>query len=765
MATWLVVKSTLLLALPALIVPLAGRRVSAASRHMTWGAGLAAALLLPVASLIVPAWPVTIRVAARTPVVLSAPGASIDADTAPDSLAPQSATNQWQSATASAAATERSRPFDWTSWVAPVYGLGLLAMMLHLAAQHWVVRRIAGRARAMDDPRWSWLLHDCARAMAVDQRVRLLRSPELGTPVAIGLLRPSIVLPAVADTWPDDRRRAVLLHELAHVSRRDCLTQTLACLARAIHWFNPLAWWAARQLRAERELACDDRVLAAGTAPREYAGHLLEIAYGLGDRQTPALAVGMARPGQLEGRMLAALDDARPRSRPTLRFRLASISLTAVLVGPMSGATPLFVEDPGARLTDDEPVPASVDPKPLAKTLRAAPWKQHVDHLLGAFGATGAAAAERGQGTWEVRPGHKLGTLHLRIAEDHSSTERDVPIAQVEGLTAGQLNGADGPVQFRIRRDAGTFTFTGVVKNGVGAGTFAFEADARFAQELASRGIGKPTADQQYRLARADVGYALLDALKAQGYSTPSLEDLATAGEHGVSADYVQEMGRLGYKLGTLEPLITLRDHGVTPEYVSGLAALGYKGLSADAVRTARDHGVTPDYVRALQEAGYTQVPMDTLVTVRDHGITPDYIRDLVTAGYRGTPLDTLVQVRDHGVTGDYIRGMQGLGFGLSLEQLVNARDHGVTVEYATAIKGFGYTNETIETLIQMRDHGVTESYVKSVKELGYDRLSPGELIRLRDHGLTPDRIKRANGAGAARLSVDELVDKADRGL
>ena len=91
--------------------------------------------------------------------------------------------------------------------------------------------------------------------------------------------RPAIVMPAIADSWADDRRRAVVLHELAHVARHDCLTATLASAACAIYWFHPAAWWIARRLRIERELACDDRVIAAGTEGRAYAGHLLEIAY------------------------------------------------------------------------------------------------------------------------------------------------------------------------------------------------------------------------------------------------------------------------------------------------------------------------------------------------------------------------------------------------------------------------------------------------------------------------------------------------------
>ena len=135
----------------------------------------------------------------------------------------------------------------------------------------------------------------------------------------------------------------MLLHELAHVARYDCLTQSLAFAACTIYWFHPAAWWVARRLRIERELACDDRVIAAGAGPREYAGHLLEIAYAFGSRRAPAFVVSMARPRQLEGRMLAVLDTARNRSVPALRARVAAAAIAAVLLLPLASATATVV--------------------------------------------------------------------------------------------------------------------------------------------------------------------------------------------------------------------------------------------------------------------------------------------------------------------------------------------------------------------------------------------------------------------------------------
>ena len=175
--------------------------------------------------------------------------------------------------------------------------------------------------------------------LGVRRPVRLLRAAGDTMPMAAGVRHACIVLPAAADTWPDDRRRAVLLHELAHVERHDCLTQTLAAIACAAYWVHPGVWWIARRLRAERELACDDRVLSAGENGRDYAGHLLELAYTLGHTAAPAVAVTMARPRELEGRILAVLDAARNRAIPALRSRFVGLVVLVALTVPVAAAT------------------------------------------------------------------------------------------------------------------------------------------------------------------------------------------------------------------------------------------------------------------------------------------------------------------------------------------------------------------------------------------------------------------------------------------
>ena len=122
-----------------------------------------------------------------------------------------------------------------------------------------------------------------------------------------GVLRPVVVLPASARQWTAPRLRTVLLHELVHVERRDLVAQFLGQAVCCLYWIHPLAWLAARQLRKEREQACDDAVLARGVPAPEYAGLLLDLVRGRPLRrwkQAPAMAEGSG----LELRVRAMLD-------------------------------------------------------------------------------------------------------------------------------------------------------------------------------------------------------------------------------------------------------------------------------------------------------------------------------------------------------------------------------------------------------------------------------------------------------------------------
>jgi Zn-dependent protease with chaperone function len=153
-------------------------------------------------------------------------------------------------------------------------------------------------------------------------------------PLACGVFRRVILLPESAQTWEPERLTAVLLHESAHLTRRDPLWQLLADCLCALFWFHPLVWLTAFRLRLEAENACDRHVLASGIAPDRYATYLLEIVKMLKNR--PA-APAMAHSSRLEDRLRSILAYLPPRPTRGVGAALALIGLVTV---PLLAARP-----------------------------------------------------------------------------------------------------------------------------------------------------------------------------------------------------------------------------------------------------------------------------------------------------------------------------------------------------------------------------------------------------------------------------------------
>jgi beta-lactamase regulating signal transducer with metallopeptidase domain len=333
-------KATLLL-VAAGLVTLAWRR-AAAQRHLVWTLALAGTLLLPAARVLGPAWRLPLLPARATPAVttVSAPLARV-AETAPSTPAtPMASPAPIGAAPVSATLREPSRPAS-ALWLLSFWAGGAILVFAAYLAGAWRVARIARRSRAIRSADWVELQASIAAELRLRTPVRLLAASGPAMPMTWGLRHPVILLPADADQWPEARRRDVLVHEMAHVERRDCLTQLLAVCACAFYWFHPLVWIAAARLRVERERACDDRVLSAGATPSDYASHLLEIARSL--RAVPATglaSVAMARPSQLGSRLLDVLDPARRREALNRRLAVPAALSAALVVLPLAALRP-----------------------------------------------------------------------------------------------------------------------------------------------------------------------------------------------------------------------------------------------------------------------------------------------------------------------------------------------------------------------------------------------------------------------------------------
>src|SRR5258708_1119216 len=215
-----VAKASVILALTALVAA-ALRRASASARHFVWTLGLLSALAVPALSVALPRWEIPI-VRARGP----APAPVSNAWPPPPAGSPPPPPQHFPAPAATPPPT--SAP-------GPPRILGRMPLGLP------PVLGVPRRPPIVPDAPWLAQAHALARGLGLSH-VRFLRTGGSTMPMAWGIFRSSVVIPADADGWPAHRLRVVLLHELAHVKRRDCLTHIVAQIACAAYWFNPLAW-------------------------------------------------------------------------------------------------------------------------------------------------------------------------------------------------------------------------------------------------------------------------------------------------------------------------------------------------------------------------------------------------------------------------------------------------------------------------------------------------------------------------------------------
>jgi beta-lactamase regulating signal transducer with metallopeptidase domain len=469
--TVLAVKATVLVAMAIVLARLLASR-SAASRHVVWAATLAALIVLPAAMPLAPSISLRIlparaidRGAWQTERSASPPRfeATASATAATGEALPRRPIVGHPRSSASVPAAQRQEaPPTIDQLLSAVWLAGALAVITRFLAALAAARNLVRRSTIVDTAAWNRDVADVALALRLESVPRVVASPEVPVPVTTGILDPVIVVPMEAQHWPADRRRTVLLHELAHVRRRDTIVQGLQYVACAVHWWNPLAWHASRRLAIERERACDDLVLAAGMPGIDYAAHLVDIArQALGGRPMTAAALAMARPSELEGRIMAMLDSGKVRGRVTHRMLagaaaavlatagvMASISLeprlsAAVLpadaaAGP--AAAPAAAQAPRTPAASPAPQPARTSPEPSTPQPKPSPAPR--------AGAAMPVTVPPAEG---VIGGMVDGAVEAAIAEAQADAGAQGRVPVVAGQKPGRGNAGEHAVSEAVR--------------------------------------------------------------------------------------------------------------------------------------------------------------------------------------------------------------------------------------------------------------------------------------------------------------------------
>ena len=197
-------------------------------------------------------------------------------------------------------------PIDWRAWgicaVVAFYGIGMLVLFGRLINSLRLVRNFRRSLWPCEDGVLQDRLLALMQQLGIQRSVTLAVSDQIGSPTQIGLFKPIVVLP-VHLINASGLSESILVHELVHVKRWDCLYRLLAMVAGTVYWFNPVFHRVNYLLSESQELVCDDWTVDTVGSSEVYAHALLNVATQMQTRPAIAMGMDMARAAQVVGRV------------------------------------------------------------------------------------------------------------------------------------------------------------------------------------------------------------------------------------------------------------------------------------------------------------------------------------------------------------------------------------------------------------------------------------------------------------------------------
>jgi hypothetical protein len=311
--------------------------------------------------------------------------------------------------------------------------------------------------------------------------------------------------------------------------------------------------------------------------------------------------------------------------------------------------------------------------------------------------AAAANAFAAVEGAWTGSLGEKnRDKIHMNLTREDSNQGMSIRVADFTNLTAAQINaGTMTPVNFELRREAGTVQFEGTFRNGKGAGQFTFTENPAYLQSMRNLGVSVEPRRKRRRQTEEEslLIYALVD----------------------VTTAFVKSMQAEGYR-ESLDRYLEMRIFDITPEYIREMRNLGFKDIDDDELVASKIHQVTPDYIRRMRAAGWN-LSLDELQASSIHKATPEFAEQMKKLGYGNLDMDDLVAFRIHGVSAEFINELRELGYDhIDASDLVAMRIHQVTPQFIRELKSAGYARVPIEKMISMRIAGVDADYLKKMR-------------------------------------------------
>ena len=480
----------------------------------------------------------------------------------------------------------------------------------------------------------------------VGRQTQFLISDTVESPMAAGFRHPAVIVPQrMTQQLADPDLDHVVLHELAHLARRDDWTNLIARFAAGVFALHPLAFWVLRRIDAEREIACDDWVVAMTGASKPYAVSLARLAEFRLARRREMLATGIGgRRSQFGNRIERLLRGSENCDTQTSVTKIAMSLFVLMVLVFTATQTPDWVA------FAQEAIPVSPDP-PTPPAGPAAPV--HV--------TTPPRAGSPVSAPIPHPPAPPVRTFDAPVAVPAPPAHPELYVHPVP------------PARAELHIHPGHAAPVPAPHPAPAAHTYAFAMPPHPPLPPSPQAAPAPRPAKV-----SDEGGSFLAALANAGYKDLSVDEIINLRNHGISASYLAAMNKAGWGKLTIAQLVDLRNHGVSPEYLQGMSDVGLKSLTLQDTIELANHGVRPEIVKEITALGFGPYNVRQIIDFSNHGARPELFRALKEAGFAQADVKDILDAVNQGMKPSDLREAKQYGSNLTLRQIIRLKTAGV---------------------------------------------------------------------------------------
>jgi hypothetical protein len=470
-------------------------------------------------------------------------------------------------------------------WLDVAWSLGVACFSTRTIAGWGLLQRLRKQALAEPPEGVRVNFRRLCNRLGIQRRVSLLISEHIQGPLAMGIVRAVILLPAsTLMALSPEQLEAVLAHELAHIRRADYLWNLAQTTVETLFFFHPAVWWLGHRVRHHRELCCDDLAVQSCGDAVVYATALLRLE----EQRSRKLNLAMALDGHrsvsgLRARIARILGESVGQRGPHELAPLPLAAIFSALMLLLLSVPPLLAG-----------LPQNSTMSPAAPALPSPTLARPVFHPVVLPPTPRIPVAP---------PVARLAPL-AALAIQQSAAAADSPAHKGDYIDEMRGAGYDVDIDKYV-----AMKVQGITPD--------------YAREMAKAGFGKPSADDLIAMKVQGVTPDYVSQLHAAGIEPGSLGDLVSYRIFHVTPEFVAGMKAAGFDSIPPSKLVALRVHGITPEYAKAVKQQ-YPNVSLDELVQLRIFHIDDAFLAAAKRHGFTSLSIQKLVQLRISGVLGD---------------------------------------------------------------------------------------------------------------------------------------------